>query len=157
MGMDVHQAKAGLPGVRHGDHPRIGPVSDPSENRSQGLPERYGTRRPRRRPVPIVLAVLLIGGLTAWALWASLSRPAIEATLTSYDVVSSHEVRFKLSTHFRDDKATGTCLVRASAQDHSIVGELNLTADQLRTTRGQWISMRTERRATTATVIHCGD
>jgi hypothetical protein len=133
-------------------------VSDPTEIRGQGLPARYGTARPQRRPLVIVLAVLFVGALTAWAVWATLgSQQAIDATLTSYDVVSSHEVRVKISAHFRDDKTEGTCLVRATAQDHTIVGELNLTADELRAQRGQWISVRTERRATTATVVRCDE
>jgi hypothetical protein len=134
-------------------------VSDPSENRGQSLPERYGTTTgPRRRPLVIVLAVVVVGALTAWAVWAALtSEPAIDATLTSYDVVSSHEVRVKISAHFRDPKVDGSCLVRATAEDHTIVGELNLTADQLRASKDRWIPMRTERRATTATVIRCSE
>jgi hypothetical protein len=131
-------------------------VNDPTENRLQTMPERYGTARPRRRPVAIVLGAVLVAALTGWAVWASVtSQAAIDATLTSYDVVSSHEVRVKISTHFRDDKVQGTCLVQATAQDHTVVGELNLTADQLRGAQGQWISVRTERRATTATVASC--
>jgi HAMP domain-containing protein len=133
-------------------------VSDPTENRVQSLPDRYGTARPRRGPLVIVLAVLVVGGLTAWAVWATItSRPAIEATLTSYHVVSTHEIRVKVVAQFRPADVDGTCLVRASAQDHTVVGELNLTADELRAARGAWIPMRTERRATTAELVRCSD
>jgi hypothetical protein len=130
-------------------------VTDPQEFASPGLAERYGSRR-RVRPGVAVLAVLFVGALTAWAVWAGLaSRPSIDATLTAYDVVSTHEVRVKITTHFRDDTTQGTCLVRATAEDHTIVGEVNLTAEQLREAQGAWIPVRTERRATTAEVVRC--
>jgi hypothetical protein len=118
--------------------------------------DRYGTGRPRRRPLPIALGVLLAVVLAGWAVWAGLgSRPAIDAQLTAYDVVGTHEVRVKISAQFRDADTDGSCLVRATAQDHTVVGELNLTADQLRAAKGRWISVRTERRATTATLVRC--
>lgn len=130
-------------------------MSDPTENPGTGLTDRYGTGR-QRRPLPIVLGALLVLALLVWAVWAGIgSRPAIDAELTSYDVVSTHEVRVKISAHFRDTDTTGSCLVRASAEDHTVVGELNLTAEELRAATGRWISLRTERRATTATLVRC--
>ena len=130
-------------------------MTDPQEFASPGLAERYGSRR-RVRPGVAVLAVLFVGALTAWAVWAGVaSRPSIDATLTAYDVVSAHQVRVKITAHFRDDTTQGTCLVRATAEDHTIVGEVNLTAEQLRDAQGTWIPVRTERRATTAEVVRC--
>ena len=128
-------------------------MSDPTEN---AVLDRYGAGRPRRRPLAIVLGVLFALLLAGWAVWAGMgSRPAIDAQLTAYDVVSTHEVRVKIHATFRDADAQGSCLVRATAQDHTIVGELNVTADQLRSSTGRWISVRTERRATTATLVRC--
>jgi hypothetical protein len=104
----------------------------------------------------IGLAVLLVGALTGWAVWAaSTDQPAIDATLTSYHVVSDHEVQVQVTARFRDAHPRGTCLVRASAEDHTVVGEINLTAAQLRSARGRWIPVRTERRATTAELVRC--
>ena len=135
--------------------PTENPASGPASGRSTGPSDRYGDGR-RRRALPIALGVLVALVLLAWAVWAGFtSQPAIDAQLTSYDVVSTHEVRVKISAHFRDDHTTGTCLVRATAEDHTIVGELNLSAEDLRAATGRWISMRTERRATTATLVRC--
>jgi hypothetical protein len=123
-----------------------------------GLPQRYGGARPRSR-TPIVLGTLLALALLAWAIWAGLAsgnRP-IDATVSSYDVVGTHEIKVKISAQFRNDSVDGTCLVRAIAADHTVVGELNLTADELRAERGSWIPIRTERRATTAEVVRCSD
>ena len=138
-----------------------GPTENPPRENSRSgppaaVPGRYGASRPSSRPIVIVLAVLLVGVLTGWAVWAaSTDRPAIDATLTSYDVVSSHEIRVQVTARFRDAHPHGSCLVRATAEDHTVVGEINLTADQLRSSRGHWIPVRTERRATTAELVRC--
>jgi hypothetical protein len=95
--------------------------------------------------------------LLGWAVWAALDTgsSALDASVTSYDVVSTHEVRVKVSIQPRDASVDGTCLLRATAEDHTIVGELNLTADELRKATGSWIPIRTERRATTAALVRC--
>jgi hypothetical protein len=100
---------------------------------------------------------VLVAALLAWAVWAALDTGAsgVQADVTSYQVVSTHEVRVKVAVHTRDPDADGTCLLRATAEDHTIVGELNLTADELRAATGSWIPMRTERRATTAALVRC--
>jgi len=130
-------------------------VSDPTEI----LAQRYGADRPRRRGLALALGGLLVGALLIWAVWAAWLQgtPAIRADLTSYDVVGTHEVKVKVAARFRDDHAGGSCLIRATAEDHTVVGELNLTAEELRDAQGSWISVRTERRATTATLVRCTD
>jgi hypothetical protein len=105
-----------------------------------------------------VLAVLLVGGLLAWGVWAAVlnADKSLTAEVSSYDVVDAHLIRVRVAAHLRDG-ATGSCLLRATAQDHTSVGELNLTAAQLRAADGSWIPIRTERRATTVTVVRCSD
>ena len=133
-----------------------GPTKNPPRGTPAAVPGRYGTSRPSSRPIVIVLAVLLVGGLTGWAVWAAVTdRPAIEATLPSYDVVSDHEIRVQVTARFRDAPPRGSCLVRATAEDYTVVGEINLTAAQLRSAGGNWIPVRTERRATTAELVRC--
>jgi hypothetical protein len=153
MGVHMHQAEAGLPDVSHADHPRIGAVTDPTEI----LANRYGADRPRRRGLAIVLGAIVALALLAWAIWAGVAQedPPLEAQLPAYDVVSGHEVRVKVDAHVRDADTAAACLLRATAEDHSVVGELTLTADELRRSEGEWISVRTERRATTAEVVRC--
>ena len=139
-------------------------MTDPTEIAAESpapvpsLPPRYGGR-PRRRVVPIVLGTLFALALLAWAIWAGLASgdQGIDASVTSYRVVDSHQVQVKISAHFKDADTEGTCLVRATAADHTIVGELNITADELRANRGSWIPIRTERRATTAELVRCSD
>jgi len=138
-------------------------VTDPTEIRAQStaqrMAERYGSARPRRRVLAIVAGMLVVGALLAWAVWAAWLQgtPAIRADLTAYDVVGDHEVKVKVAAKFRDEHAGGSCLIRATAEDHTVVGELNLTADELRAAQGSWIPVRTERRATTAALVRCTD
>jgi hypothetical protein len=135
------------------------PNQPPNQAPAQTLAQRYGADRPRRRGLGIAVAVVLVTALLVWAAWAAWfqDEPSIEANVTAYEVVSTHEVRVEVAVHFRDAHPSGSCLLRASARDHSIVGELNLTAAELRDARGSWISIRTERRATTATLVRCTD
>jgi len=119
--------------------------------------DRYGTDHPRRRIVIWVATTLLAIVFLIWVAWVAIfhSNPAIDSEVASFNVVSDHRIDVRLSTHLRNADVRGTCLVRATARDHTIVGELNLTAAQLRADEGTWIPIRTERRATTAEVIRC--
>jgi hypothetical protein len=121
------------------------------------MQDRYGTPSPRRRIVAIsattALAVVFLGWL-GWVVWFH-SDPAINAELTSYDVVSSHEVKVRIEARFRDSDVEGSCLIRATARDHTIVGESNLTVAQLREANGNWIPITTLSRATTVEKVSC--
>ena len=130
-------------------------MTDPTEI----LATRYGADRPRRRGLASGLGSVFAVALLAWAIWAASSQHTdpIEADVTAYHVVSSHEVQVKVDARIHGAGTRGTCLVRATAEDHTVVGELSLTTDQLRASRGDWIPVRTERRATTADVEHCTD
>ena len=134
-------------------------MSDPTEISAPTLADRYGTDRSRGRRLGLVAGGVLVAALLGWAIWAAASQGTqpLTADLTSYQVVGTHEIRVKLAPHFRDADTGGTCLVRATAEDHTVVGELNLTAAELRAEQGAWIPIRTERRATTATLVRCTD
>jgi hypothetical protein len=135
------------------------PAPSTSQAMAPSMAQRYGTDRPRRRWVGITLGGLLAAALFAWAVWAASSHgnEPIEAQITSYQVVDAHEIQVRVAAQFKDADVDGSCLVRATAEDHTIVGELNLTADELRAAKGKWLPIRTERRATTATLVRCTD
>jgi hypothetical protein len=119
--------------------------------------DRYGTEHPRRRIVIVVATTVVAIVFLAWVAWVAIFHgdPAIDSQVSSFDPVSAHQMNVKLDTRFRNSTVHGTCLVRATASDHTIVGELNLTAAQIRAFGDHWIPIRTERRATTAEVIRC--
>ena len=132
-------------------------MSDPTEIPTPGMAGRYGTDRPQRRGLAIAAGSVFAAALLAWAVWAGWAQDdsSANAEVTAYQVMSSHEVRVKVDADLDEADADVTCLVRATAEDHTVVGELNLTADQIRESAGEWISVRTERKATTASVVDC--
>lgn len=119
--------------------------------------ERYGAARPGRRLGVIIASTLLAVAFLAWVGWAAWFHGdrAIEADVSAYDITGTHEVRVKVDARIRDDQVRGTCLVRATAQDHTVVGELNLTVEQIQEQKGRWIPIRTERKATTVELVRC--
>lgn len=121
------------------------------------LQDRYGTGHPRRRIVVIVattvLGVVFLGWL-AWAAWIH-SDQNFDAELSAYDVVSAHEAKLKMEISVRHPDPAGSCLIRATAQDHTIVGELTLTVKAMTAAQGHWIPIRTEQRATTVEKVRC--
>jgi len=133
------------------------PKAIPDERVAQQMARRYGTDRPRRRGLLVALSALLATALLVWIAWAAWfrSEPAIEAQVFAYDVVDTHETRVKVDVRFRDERVEGGCLLRATAADHTIVGELNLTVAELREAGDDWISVRTEREATTVSLVRC--
>ncbi len=121
------------------------------------MQERYGTASPRRRAVltvaTTVLALVFLGWL-GWVVWFH-SDPPIEAEVTAFEVVDEHRVQVKLASRFRDGAVDGSCLIRASARDHTIVGERNVTVAELRTAAGDWISITTLNRADSVEKVRC--
>ncbi|MCW2786503.1 MAG: hypothetical protein JWP74_3020 [Marmoricola sp.] len=106
----------------------------------------------------IIVASTVLGvvffGWVAWAAWFN-SDTAYDAELESFDVVSTHEVRVKMDIKVSKDHIKGSCLLRATASDHTIVGETNLSVATIVKDQGRWIPIRTERRATTVEKISC--
>jgi hypothetical protein len=126
-----------------------------SQDSSTALAERYGAPRPWRRRatwgVSGLLAVVFLGWL-AWTI-ADQSTLPVESDLVSFDVVDEHAASVLVDVRVADDATGVSCLVRAFAEDHSVVGELSFTpaAGGDRTEE----SVRTERRATSVELIGC--
>lgn len=121
------------------------------------MEQRYGApRRGRRRLGIALVAVLVLAGL-AWLAWAAVfhSNPEIRAEVTAYEITGDREARADVSLRVRDDDVSGSCLLRAVADDKTIVGERNVTLEELREAEDGWVSVRTERRATTVTLERC--
>lgn len=121
------------------------------------MQERYGTASPRRRAVLIVatsvLAIVFLGWL-GWVAWFH-SDPPIEAEVVSFNIVDDQRVDVRLATRFRDVDVDGSCLLRATALDHTVVGERNVTVAELRAADGDWIPVTTFNRANSVEMVRC--
>ena len=122
------------------------------------LAQRYGIPRTRRRPMVVAaLVVLAVAGL-AWVVWAAYfhGRPLASSELVSFEPPTEHAVTATVTVVRRDAEVEASCLLRATAEDHSIVGELNFTVDATAdTTATLTKEIRTEREATAVELLGC--
>jgi hypothetical protein len=122
------------------------------------LAQRYGAPSRLRRPLIVALVALLATAGLAWLAWAAFlqSRPQVQSELASYHVGGEHSVEARFTVVRRDPRVHASCLLRALAADHSVVGELNVpVGPPAPTTTTLRESVRTERRATTVELVGC--
>lgn len=118
------------------------------------LADRYGAPAPWRRrallSASVALAAAFLGWL-GWTIWAQ-STPQVESAMVGYDVVDEHAVAATVRIDLADDDVEATCLLRAFAEDHTVVGELSFTPTGSGRTEQ---TVRTERRATSVQLVGC--
>lgn len=121
------------------------------------ISERYGNSRRSRVVVIVVLAI--VGTVAAaWLAWviSYYARPLTQSGLSTFDIVSEHRAIANVTVTRRDTTVTAKCLLRAYAEDHTPVGELNFEVTATEPKRVELIkSVRTERRATSIELVGC--
>ncbi|CAN5437340.1 hypothetical protein BH10ACT10_BH10ACT10_03890 [soil metagenome] len=121
------------------------------------LAERYGTPSRHRRPLVIAgVAALALVGL-AWLLWVVLfhGRPQVTSEMVGFDIDGQHAAVARFTVVRRDATVPASCLLRAYADDHSVVGELTVPVDSTVEAVNLSSTVRTERRATTVDLVGC--
>jgi hypothetical protein len=124
---------------------------------SQAVPsDRYGAPTPWRRWALIagcVVVALVFGG---WLAWTTIDQatPDADSELIGFKVVDEHSTTAEVDVDFGSDDVRANCLVRALAEDHSVVGELSFAATPDGGTRYEE-TIRTERRATAVELVGC--
>ena len=122
------------------------------------LAHRYGSTHRTRRPLVIAVAAVVAAAGTVWLVWAILlhSSPPVQAQLVSYRTPAEHSIVARLPVARSADDVKASCLLRALAADHTVVGELSFTVGSSSpTTTTLERSVRTERRATTVELTGC--
>ena len=122
------------------------------------LAERYGTTSHGRRPVVVVAVALLAVAALAWVVWVVLfhGRPLVQSELVRFDEQGEHAAVAEYTVVRRDRDVTSSCLLRAFADDHSVVGELNVEVDSSQAATATMRStVRTERKATSVELVGC--
>jgi hypothetical protein len=132
----------------------MGPVTAPPT-----LEERYGTPS-RGSRVALIVACVVVGVVfLGWLGWTVLVHgdPDVTSELVTFDVVDDHTATARVAVRLGGDDVVATCELRATAEDHTTVGELSfeVTADDLADGEIVEQEIRTERRATTVDAIGC--
>ena len=120
------------------------------------LTDRYGAPAPWRRRAVIAASVVVALAFLGWLGWTTWehSTPAVDSEIVGYSIDGEHEATAKVEVRLEDSDVHATCLLRAYAEDHTVVGELSFTpvygaAQPIEKT------VRTERRATSVELVGC--
>ena len=121
------------------------------------LSQRYGAPSRRRRPAVVAGVALLALGALAWVAWVALfhGRPEVSSTLVGFDAAEQHAATARFTVVRRDRDVRASCLLRAIAADHSVVGELTVPVTSGPEERTLSTTVRTERRATSVELVGC--
>ena len=123
------------------------------------LAQRYGSPHRLRRPLLVTVTALVAAVGLAWLVWAVAfhGRPEVTSQLVSFDVsAGEHQVSARITVVRRAADVKASCLLRAYAEDHAVVGEDNVTVGPGGpTTQTMDLTVRTERRATSLELVGC--
>lgn len=115
--------------------------------------DRYPRISTTKRAIGLTALAAVVAALLAWLIWVMViqSDRSLVAEVAAFRVTDEHTVEVLLQTEKGDD-VEGHCQIRARAEDHTIVGELVIQAEDL--TDG-WYEIRTGRRATSVESTGC--
>jgi hypothetical protein len=111
---------------------------------------------PWRRRALLAACVAVVAAFLGWLVWTVLvhAAPPVDSELLSFEVVDEHAVLARVQVQLADDDVDATCLLRAFADDHTVVGELSFTPEPDSQDRVDQ-TIRTERRATSVESVGC--
>ena len=123
---------------------------------STDLASRYGTSRTHRLPTVVGVVIALAGlGWLGWAIWGQ-SDPKVTSALVTFDVANPHSASARIQVHLQSTDVRATCTLKATARDHTVVGERDVVVPQ---DRGRTMVLepriRTERKATSVELEGC--
>ena len=121
------------------------------------LAERYGAPSRARRPVVVAVVAVLAVAALGWLAWVIVfhSRSQVTSEMVGFEVEGQHAAVARFSVARRDPDIQASCLLRAYADDHAVVGELTVPVGGPEPTRTLSASVRTERAATTVDLVGC--
>ncbi|MFC6286111.1 DUF4307 domain-containing protein [Nocardioides sp. GCM10027113] len=123
------------------------------------LSTRYGAPSPVRRRLLVTVSTVVAGVFLGWLGWTAFFHgdPDVSSKLVTYAVEDEHRATASLNVSLGDEDVIATCLLRAIAEDHTVVGELAFEVTSADVAGGPTLTreVRTERRATTVSLVGC--
>jgi hypothetical protein len=121
------------------------------------LEQRYGRPSPSRRRTVIAVSGFVGVVALAWVVWAAWvqSTPQVQSSLRTFSVADPHAVKASVAVQLRKDGVRATCVVQATASDHTTVGQLTFVVTGHKGTTDHDLTMRTEREAVAVDVVGC--
>lgn len=98
---------------------------------SDTLDQRYGATPAWRRRVGLGAVAVVALAFVGWLVWtiAAQSSPIVASEQLGFRIVDDNTATAIVQIQFRDDDVDAVCTVRAYAEDHSLVGELDFYPD----------------------------
>jgi hypothetical protein len=132
---------------------------DGGMSRPDALAERYGAPSRTRQRAVIVASGVLGVVFVAWLGWTALFHgdPEVSSDIVTWSVRDEHSASAEVDVRLADDDVEATCVLRAYAEDHTVVGELSFQVDAAALEGGSTLEqeIRTERRATSVELVGC--
>ena len=123
------------------------------------LTERYGAPSAGRRRLLVIGTVVLAAVFLGWLGWTALAHadPEARSALVTYEVLDEHTATARVEVRTTDASIEATCLLRAYAEDHTVVGEKSFAASGTDAADGATYDqeVRTERLATSVELVGC--
>jgi len=123
------------------------------------LADRYGAPSRARQRVVIAASGVLGVVFVAWLGWTALFHgdPEVSSDIVTWSIEDEHTATAEVDVRLSDDDAEATCVLRAYAEDHTVVGELAFQVDTAALENGSRLDqeIRTERRATSVELVGC--
>lgn len=123
---------------------------------SDNISDRYGRNRVKRWPTvaSVVIGVAALVWL-GWAIWGQ-SNPDVTSSLVSFDVTGQHSAKATVEVRLKSSATRATCVLQATARDHTVVGEVHFDVPHDRGKHFQLTKqLRTEREATAVVSVGC--
>ena len=98
------------------------------------------------------LALAFLGWL-GWTTWEH-ATPDVDSSMVGYEVVDEHAASARIDVRLADQDVRASCLLRAYADDHTVVGERSVTP-VYGEPQPLDVDVRTERRATSVELVGC--
>jgi hypothetical protein len=128
-------------------------------SQQDSLTERYGAPSPVVRRVLLLLVAVWAAASLVGLAWLILDEgdSSVQSGLVTWDVLDEHTVTTRVDVRLEGDDVVATCLLRAVAEDHTVVGELRfqVRASDLEDGNVLEREIRTERRATSVEAVGC--